>query len=98
MMMMMMMMMVMMQDMTLWKCKYSFTHSALALDKTEWSAKRTGRFSPGEDVSITQKTESWLGLRAGLDTLHCGSLSCRTHTLVNITTTLALLLCSQQLY
>ena len=95
----MMMMMMMIQDMmTLRKCKYSFTPSALALYETEWSASRPGRFTPGEGISITQKIEGWLGLRAGLDTLQCGSLSFPTHKFVSITTMLSWLLCGHVLY
>jgi hypothetical protein len=77
------------EEMAFWKWKDSFTRSALALDETDRSASRPGRFTPWEDVSITQKIEGWLGLRAGLDTLQCGSLSCPTHKLVSTTTTLS---------
>jgi hypothetical protein len=60
---------IIIQDMTtFWKCKYNFTHSALTLDETEWSASLHGRFKPGENIPITQKIESWLDLRASLDT------------------------------
>jgi hypothetical protein len=38
-----------------------------ALDGWEWSASRTGRFTPGETASGTHWIESWVDPRAGLD-------------------------------
>jgi len=39
-----------------------------SLDEGEWSASRSGRFTPGESVPDTHWTGGWVGPRAGLDT------------------------------
>jgi hypothetical protein len=43
---------------------YVFVTSALV--GVEWSASRTGRFTPGEKAPGTQWTGGWVGPRAGL--------------------------------
>jgi len=37
------------------------------LDRCEWSASRSARFTPGERTPGTHWTESWVGPRAGLE-------------------------------
>jgi hypothetical protein len=47
---------------------YSSTHSLTsALDGDEWSASRTGPFTPRERVPGTHWIEGWVGFRAVLD-------------------------------
>jgi hypothetical protein len=41
----------------------------LALDGSEWSASRPGRFIPGERVHDTHWIGGWVGPSAGLDTV-----------------------------
>jgi hypothetical protein len=53
---------------------YSFTTSAL--DGGEWSASRTGRFTPGERTPGTHCTGGWVGPRAVLDTEDRGKILC----------------------
>jgi hypothetical protein len=38
-----------------------------ALDRGEWSASRSGRFTPGERASVTHWIGGWVDPRAGLD-------------------------------
>jgi hypothetical protein len=40
-----------------------------ALDGIEWSASRTGRFTPGERAPGTHWIGAWVGPRAGLDNM-----------------------------
>jgi hypothetical protein len=54
-----------------WRCigewRYSYTHSLTsALDGSEWSASRPGRFTPRERAPDTHWTGGWLGPRAVL--------------------------------
>jgi hypothetical protein len=47
----------------------AYTFLTSALDGSEWSASRPGRFTPKERSAGTHWTEDWVGLRAGLDTV-----------------------------
>jgi hypothetical protein len=48
--------------------RYSSTHTlASALDGGEWSASRSGRFTPRERTHCTHCIGGWVGPRAGLD-------------------------------
>jgi hypothetical protein len=48
--------------------RYSSTHSLTsALDGGEWSASRTGRFTPRERAPGTHWVGGWVGTRAVLD-------------------------------
>jgi hypothetical protein len=46
---------------------YIHVFLTLALDGVEWSASRSGRFTPGERARNTHWIGSWVGLRAGVD-------------------------------
>jgi hypothetical protein len=49
---------------------YSSTHSlTLALDGGEWSASRSGRFTPRERAPVTHWIRGWVGPRAVLDAM-----------------------------
>jgi hypothetical protein len=53
-----------------WEWRYSSTHSLTrALDGSEWSALRPGRFTPRERAPGTHCTGGWVGPRAVLDTV-----------------------------
>jgi hypothetical protein len=48
---------------------YIHVFLTLALGGDEWSASRSGRFTPGERAPGTNWIGGWVDLRAGLDTL-----------------------------
>jgi hypothetical protein len=53
---------------------YSFLTSTL--EGGEWSASRSGRFTPGERAPGTHCTGGWVGPRAGLDAEVRGKILC----------------------
>jgi hypothetical protein len=46
---------------------FSFLLSYRLIDGCEWSALRTGRFTPGEGAPATRWIGGWVGLGTGLD-------------------------------
>jgi hypothetical protein len=50
--------------------RYRSTNSLTsALERGEWSASRPGRFTPRDRTPVTRWIVSWVGARAGLDTI-----------------------------
>jgi hypothetical protein len=47
-----------------------------ALDGSEWSASRHGRFTPGDTAPGTHLIEGWVDLRAGLNAMEKTQISC----------------------
>jgi len=57
---------------------HSSTHSLTsAVDGSQWSASRTGRFTPRERVPGEHCIGGWVGPRSGLDAVVKRTLQCK---------------------